>query len=172
MQPTLIHKPALLLAGMSFYGDPFDTHGAWDEDNHIGALWKRFYGYLGPRDGAGLDMPEPQVGYEVMVYGAESLTRGLFEVFAGVEVASLANLPVEMQVKILPETDYAVFILQGQEIVSDWEMRIDGWLAEAGLQRAHPYSVQRYDPRFKGMDDLEGSVLEVWMPVSASPRAA
>ena len=43
------------------------------------------------------------------------------------------------------------------------------WLAQSGYQRAFPYGFQRYDERFKGVDELEGSVLEVYLPVETQP---
>ena len=39
------------------------------------------------------------------------------------------------------------------------------WMDQAGYQRAYPYGFQRYDERFKGVNDLEGSVLEAYVPV-------
>ena len=46
MQPKIIESQQITLVGMSFYGDPFDTHAGWDEDNQIGLLWKRLFAFL------------------------------------------------------------------------------------------------------------------------------
>jgi len=177
MQPQLIHKPAILLVGMSFYGDPFDTRGEWMEENQIGRTWKRFMAYMAQHGQAIQHPVAPGVAapggtargkaYDVHIYGAETLTLVSFEVFVGLEVERLENVPLELLVKVLPATQYAVFTLQGEAIFSDWTMHIDRWLTQAGFERAHPYSVQYYDERFKGLDRIAESSLDVWMPVRA-----
>ena len=78
-------------------------------------------------------------------------------------IKSLQKL--KLLVKILPATEYAVFTLQGEQISSDWHLEIDQWIAAAGYQRVHPYSFQYYVERFKGLDQIEESQLDVYMPV-------
>ncbi len=165
MQPTLLQKPEILLVGLSFYGDPFDSSDAWTEENHIGRTWQRLTSYLGQHGGAIRHRTASDVFYEVHIYGEETSTRGLFEVFVGVEVERLEAVPVDLLVKVLPAADYAVFTLAGEAIFSDWVMHIDRWLAEAGFERSQPYSVQYYDPRFKGLDRIAESTLDIYMPV-------
>lgn len=165
MQPTLLHKPEIILVGMSFYGDPFDSSGEWMEENHIGRTWKRLMACLTQHGEAIQHQVSPGVAYEVHIYGEETMTEGRFEVFVGVAVERLDALPVNVVAKILPATQYAVFTFEGEAILSDWVMHIDQWLMQAGLERAHLYSVQYYDERFKGMDRIAESTLEVWMPV-------
>ena len=36
MQPTIVQKGEIVLVGMSFYGDPFETSAGWTEENQIG----------------------------------------------------------------------------------------------------------------------------------------
>ena len=105
------------------------------------------------------------VFYEVHIYGEETRTKGLFEVFVGVPVERLEAVSVGLLVKILPATPYAVFTLEGEAIFSDWDMNIDRWLADAGYERSHPYSIQYYDSRFKGLDQIADSTLDIYMPV-------
>ena len=41
MDPKIIEKATILLAGFSFYGNPFDTKDPWTEENEIGKVWQR-----------------------------------------------------------------------------------------------------------------------------------
>jgi predicted transcriptional regulator YdeE len=165
MQPTILQEPEILLVGMSFYGDPFDTSGVWTEENQIGRTWQRLNTYLAKHSDAIHHRMATDVYYEVHVYGEETNTQGRFEVFAGVPVERLEAVPVELLTKVLPAAMYAVFTFEGQAILSDWVMHIDHWLTEAGYERSFPYSMTRYDARFKGLDQVGDSILDVYMPV-------
>ena len=69
--------------------------------------------------------------------------------------------------KVLPPTKYAVFTLAGEEITSDWHQMIHrDWLPDSGYQIAYDYAIERYDERFKGLDKIADSVLEVYIPVA------
>lgn len=165
MQPIIVQKKEIILVGMSFYGDPFETSAGWTEENQIGRLWQRLMAYLSEYPDK-IQHPVPvQASYEVHIYGSETMTKGLFEVFVGIQVEQLENVPVDLLVKILPETEYAVFTLQGEQISSDWHLDVNEWIAAAGYQRAHPFSFQYYDERFKGLDQISESQLDVYMPV-------
>jgi len=167
MQPTIIQKDEITLVGMSFYGDPFETSAGWTEENQIGRLWQRFMTYLSEHVDK-IQHPAPiHASYEVHVYGPETMTMGLFEVFVGIAVKQLETVPVELLVKILPATEYAVFTLQGEQIASDWHLEINQWLATAGYQHAQPFSFQYFDERFIGLDQLSESQLDVYMPVQS-----
>lgn len=165
MQPTIISKPEMLLVGMSFYGDPFDTSGVWTEENQIGRVWQRFMRYLEQHSGAIQNRTAVDVFLEVQIYNQETIEKGFFEVFVGVQVEQLQPIPLELLGKVLPATDYAVFTLVGEAIFSDWDMHIDQWLAQAGYRRAYPYSIQYYDSRYKGLDQISESTLDLYMPV-------
>ncbi len=90
---------------------------------------------------------------------------GEYEIFVGVEVDRLENVPVRLSIKILPPTKYAVFTLAGQEIVADWSAEMQAWLTRTGYQRAYAYGFQYYDERFKGMEQIDESVLDMYVPV-------
>jgi AraC family transcriptional regulator len=167
MKPEIIAEKQLILIGMSFYGDPFDTHTGWDEDNQIGLLWKRFMGYLAQNAVTLQNTCSDKYCYEIHIYNKETSSKGVFEVFVGVEwnPARITEIPVELSVKVLPLTRYAVFTFKGQEIVSDWEKVLEGWLATSGYESAYSYNFQCYDERFKGLDNLADSILEVYVPI-------
>ncbi|MDY0020628.1 MAG: GyrI-like domain-containing protein [Anaerolineae bacterium] len=167
MEPLIIEKERLLLVGFSFFGDPFATSGDWEEENEIGRLWSRFMAYM-ERRGKEIAplLHAPGVGYELHITHAETPAKGHYEVFVGVEAVSLDGLPVDLLVKVLPPTQYAVFTLKGEEITGDWTRTIyREWLPASGYQEAYPYMFERYDERFKGMEHLTTSEIEVHVPV-------
>lgn len=165
MEPRIVEKEQIILAGFSFFGDPFAESAGWTEENEIGRLWNRFSTYLADHGERIPHVAEYDVAYEVHVETTETATKGYREVFVGVEVGRLDDVPVELLVKVLPPATYAVFTLRGEEIVSDWSLMIAEWMLEAGYDSAHPFGLQRYDERFKGLDNLEGSELDVYVPV-------
>jgi predicted transcriptional regulator YdeE len=171
--PTLIDSPPKRVVGMNFFGDPFSTSAGWTEENEIGRLWTRMMSYWQAHGDAIRHVCEPQVMLEIHIWNEVTRQTGEFDVFVGVEVAELEALPVDLLVKLLPSTLYAVFTLEGEEITRDWPQGIyQEWMSAAGYRSAHPYMIQRYDTRFKGLDQLEGSELDVLIPVvHVSPYA-
>ncbi len=166
MKATISEQPARLLAGFDFFGDPFRTHGGWSADNEIGRLWQRWSEYWHSSAVAQLPVKEPGVAYEFHIYYPETLQTGEFEVFVGIEVAQLVDLPLAVVGKTLPGGRYAVFTLTGAEIASDWIWELDhAWLPALGVQRLATFSVQRYDARFKSVENLTESELEVHIPL-------
>ncbi len=165
MQPKIIDSEKIILAGMSFYGDPFDTHSGWDEENHIGQLWKRFFRFLAKKGEA----IQPSGLYEVHIYSDETREKGLFEVFVGFQVTEISEIPLELLIKVLPVTQYAIFTFQGEQITADWEKIMEQWLADSGYQSPNTYNFQYYDERFKGMDQLAESTLDVYIPIQKIP---
>lgn len=167
MTPQIIHKGQIWLAGFSYYGDPFRLSPGWTEENEIGRLWQRFMAYMLSLDEASRAfIAQPNIAYEVHVYNEETRSSGLFEVFVGVELAKAALLPLELVMKALPATTYAVFTLRGQEIVGDWPlMMYEEWLPTSGYELASQYHIQYHDGSFKGFDRLDESSLDVYLPV-------
>jgi predicted transcriptional regulator YdeE len=167
MEPRIIQEESILLAGVSFYGDPFDTSNPWSEENQIGTLWKRFMVFLQTHLDTFTSDVHQSTFYEVHIYGPETQAEGLFEIFVGMSVPDLANLPIEMTAKVLPAASYAVCTLKGKAIMGDWERELLNWIRENGYLEAYPYHIQLYDERFKGMDRIEESTLDVFIPVEA-----
>lgn len=167
MQPRITEKMQIRLAGMSFYGNPFDSHMEWDEENQIGHLWKRFMDYYSRHPEQIPWQKHVGVCYEVHIYNEETRQKGLFEVFVGMEVegGDFDKIPIDLSVKILPMTRYAVFTLKGEEINSDWEKIIEDWLQSSGFESSYFFSFQYYDERFKGLANLEESSMDVYIPI-------
>ncbi len=166
MQPRIIESRQITLVGMSFYGDPFDTHAGWDEDNQIGLLWKRLLAFL-PKNAMFSSLSKLSAWYEVHIQSDETKEKGLFEVFVGVECSLdwLPQLPPQLLVKNLPSTHYAIFTFEGEQISSDWEKILEDWMKASEYQSTGSYNFQYYDERFKGMDRISESVLDVYIPI-------
>jgi predicted transcriptional regulator YdeE len=173
MEPTIVERDQILLAGFSFFGDPFAASGGWTEENEIGRLWNRFGVYTAHHGERIKHIESPCVYYELHITHAETAEKGHFEVFVGVEIAQLEDLPVEISVKMLPPTTYAVFMLKGRQITSDWPRMIyQEWMPGSGYEEAYRYTFQLYDQRFKGLDELDASALDVYVPVKPVREAA
>jgi predicted transcriptional regulator YdeE len=168
VEPKIVKKERITLAGLSFFGDPFTEKGGWTEENEIGRLWKRFMAYLGDDR---LQLPgsrDIRVCYEVHILHPQSRQTGEYEVFTGFESEELSGIPPEFLVKVLPACSYAVFTLRGEEITADWYQTIyQRWMPQSGYREAYPYSFQLYDERFKGLDRLKESVLDLYIPVES-----
>lgn len=181
LRPTasVVHRPAMLLAGVSFHGDPFTSHAGWTEENEIGRLWRRLEVELGaagvrvatagtgpPSDG--VRPTDPGRTYELHVRDQRSAETGEFEVFAGLEVAT-PDVPVVLSLKVVPAGEYAVFRLRGDQMLGD-EPVVETWLARTGHEEAGPFVLLEYDERFLGVDRLEESELTLMIPVRATER--
>jgi len=164
MKTELTHLNPLLLGGVSFYGDPFSRKAGWDSENEIGKTWSRFIGHITENPERSYSCNEPYL-YEIHIYGSETAAKGYFEVFVGEEV-NTAKLPFSLSSKFLPEADYLKVTLYGQEITSDWCQTIETEIIpECGVKLNASYIIQAYDERFKGMDHLDDSVLDAYIPV-------
>jgi predicted transcriptional regulator YdeE len=103
---------------------------------------------------------------EVHIYGPDALEVGEWEVFVGIEVEKLSHVPLELVAKVLPASSYAVFTVEGEEIAGDWSQQIYAeLLPDSGYEPAGAFAFQYYDERFKGVDNLSESVLDVFVPV-------
>jgi AraC family transcriptional regulator len=167
MEPKIVEKGQIILVGFSFYGDPFAESGGWTEENEVGRLWQRFLVYWAGNEDRVKHRRGDGLAYEVHVGGyEETASMGHYEVFVGMEVTELSDMPVQLLVKVLPPTRYAVFTLRGEQITSDWPRMIyDEWLPGSGYKSAHDYLIELYDQRFKGLENLAESELDIYVPV-------
>jgi predicted transcriptional regulator YdeE len=168
MEATIIALEPILLAGLSFYGDPFNASDVWTEENQIGQLWQRFMKYLKHHQDELDETFQHGPFYEVHLYGPETESEGLFEVFVGSRIPGIEELPYHLMAKRLPSTQYAVFTLSGKEIVGDWEQEILAWLDQNGYRESYPFNFQYYDARYKGLDSVDDSEIDVYLPIEAT----
>jgi AraC family transcriptional regulator len=166
IEPCIVERDRIILMGFSFFGDPFASSAGWTEENEIGRLWTRFMAYLAANEQIMPALVDSQKAYEVHITHAETSERGEFEIFVGAEISSVTDAPIETVVKVLPPGRYAVFTLQGEEIASDWHRVIyHDWLPGSGYQADPIFGYQLYDSRFKGVQNLPESVLDVYVPL-------
>jgi len=166
MQAKIISGKKMLLIGMNFYGDPFSNHSFWSEENEIGNLWKRFNSFLGKNPELNKYRIKKDVFLEIFLTSDESMSAGLFDVFVGVLVETLEYIPINCVAKQLPATEFAVFTLKGNQINSDWQNKIyKQWLPESGYELSSSYNIQYYDQRFKGINSIRESELDILVPV-------
>ena len=142
MKPQIVDRERIVLAGFSFFGDPFAESGGWTDANEIGRLWHRLFTYLAAHRGSLPQAEDDSLAYEVHVECDETASKGCREVSVGIEVGTLREIPVELLVKVLPPSQYVVFTLQGEQIASDWSRKICDWMATNGYTAAHRYGFQ------------------------------
>lgn len=167
MEPRIIVLERQIIAGFGFFGDPFAAGSGWTEENEIGQLWQRFMRFW---EEQGSKTPEliPAFWYEIHTITDECREKGFFDVFVGVGATEMNGLIPGLLYKILPEGTYAVFTLSGQMITSDWSHEMEeSWLPASGYRERLPMAVQRYDGRFKGLDRIAESELDVLVPVES-----
>ncbi len=167
MNPKIIKKEAMMLAGFSFFGNPFETKDPWSEENEIGKLWRRFIAFMQQHTSdLNLIVAEKDAFYEVHLHHSDTTVTGEFEVFVGAAIIHIKDVPVELVIKALPATQYAVFTMEGEQINSDWpHMIYQQWMPQAGYLPAYSFNFQYYDHRFKGVDYLADSVIDVYVPI-------
>lgn len=166
MKVKIIEKKEIILYGFSFFGDPFKTHDVWQEDNEIGQLWYRFMDFFEKNKEKIKNIKDEKLLYEIHIDNEETKIKGLYEVFVGIEIEKAEDLPVDGLIKILPACEYGVFTLKGEQIQSDWAKEIfEKWMPESGYSRAHNFGFNLYDDRFKGMDNIKESELDVYVPI-------
>ena len=171
-EPKFITKEQIKLIGFSFFGDPLRLSPGWTEDNEIGLLWKRFLDFLA-QHGKRVAPAINKMGayYEVHIYNEETQENGNFEVFVGAELTDASLAPLDMLIKVLPATQYAVFTIYGEAIVGDWPMQIYGeWLPNSGYELSHQFHIQYHTGQFKGFDRLDESSLDIFVPVQPSKK--
>jgi predicted transcriptional regulator YdeE len=163
---TIMAPAAYYLIGMNFYGNPFNRASAWEEENEIGVLCRRFGDFYQQNAERIKHNLFPEAIFEGHFVTEETQRTGNFDVFVGVIVDKLEEIPIECVARQLPHTAYAVITIHGKEISTDWQMKIfNEWLPGQLYAASASYSLTRYDQRFLGMDLLEASEIDVYIPV-------
>ncbi len=163
MEPRIVQKERMLLVGLDFFGDPFQLSSGWTEENEIGRLWARLIQYMKEKE---LQIPLPEQMFEVHIEHFDTRVKGHFEVFVGFEIEKADLAPVDLVLKVLPANTFAIYTLKGKEISSDWEtLLVQEWLSKSGYEIADPFNYQLYDERFKGMDRLHESEIDLYIPI-------
>ncbi|POR03094.1 hypothetical protein AU468_05960 [Alkalispirochaeta sphaeroplastigenens] len=169
MQVTIHTFPPVCLAGASFFGNPFTSHAAWTEENEIGLLWQRYLSLLREQSPPSRENDPPgeafkEEFFELHILHPGSNLRGEYEVFAGhpVQFSEIARWPLPFSLKVIPPGEYGLFWLNGPDAAEDWAAELE--LPE-GYRLNTSFSVLRYDHRFRGMDQLEESQVQIHAPL-------
>lgn len=166
MEPKIIELESLSLLGMNFYGDPFKNNNFWDEENEIGHLWNRFINYFKNNQKGFKRRIETDVSLEIFIPSDDYKTHGVCEIFVGVIVDKLDIIPINCVAKKLPKCTYAVFTVKGEKINSDWQNKIfSEWLPQSDYELQYDFNIQYYDKRFKGINQLNNSEIDVYLPI-------
>ncbi|MCD4650899.1 MAG: GyrI-like domain-containing protein [Candidatus Cloacimonetes bacterium] len=120
MELKFIKQYRLVLAGFNYYGDPFSISAEWTEENEIGRLWNRFMSWFEQHRETVEQFSTPGVAYEMHLYGNEANEKGYFDIFTGFSVRNIEEVPFELLIRYLPESDYAILTVSGDEITMDW----------------------------------------------------
>lgn len=162
----ILEEQSYQLIGMNFYGDPFENKSAWEEENGIGELWRRFMNFYKNNESAINHKMNMNELVEVHLLNEESKEKGLYEIFVGTMVKKIEDIPLECVAKQLPPTKYVVFTVTGEEIASDWYRYIHNeWIPTSGYKIIESYSIVLYDEDFKGMDQLDESIVHAYIPI-------
>jgi AraC family transcriptional regulator len=163
-EPTVTEKRKLQLLGCSYYGNPFHTAKEWDTENEVGKLWKQFMNLSIKYSNMLSRNCTSPLGYEVHIEPEEYSTTKNYYVFIGVEAANIQEMPLEMVLKILPETRYVKFTTK----VANKDVGVAifrEWMPRNGYIQAYPYVIEAYDSnRFKSVEDNE-SEIDWYIPV-------
>jgi AraC family transcriptional regulator len=165
MEPQITRSTALKLVGCVYYGDPFHDAEEWAVENEVGKLWQRFMSLSHKYSSflAGISAKK-NVAYEVHIEPEEYRATKNYYVFVGVEVISIEEIPLEMFVKVLPETQYALFTtkLKDKHLAAQV---LEKWIPQNGLEQAYPYVIEAYEVgRFRSVDDV-ASEIDWYIPV-------
>jgi AraC family transcriptional regulator len=165
-EPRIVDKAGMIIAGMVFYGDPFKSEKGWSQQNEIGKLWGRFISFMDKKGNLVKNQSNTDAGFEIHIEGDEYKETKEYYLMVGAELTKVEDLPPEIFVKVFPPTKYAIFTLKGKEITSNWSDEIYmKWLPGSGYVEAYKYLFEYYDKRFKGMDKIEASELDIWVPI-------
>ena len=163
-EPIIIDEKVFNLLGCVYYGNPFHSAKGWDPNNAIGNTWKRFE-ELGKKYWEFLEKIKTgdAYGYEVHIEPVDYDMKRKFHVFVGIEVKSLEFFPLEMFYKVFPKTKYLFFSTKYMGQGSEYYY--SEWLPESQYEQSYPFIMQSYSPKRWKEDDIEGSLMDWYIPV-------
>lgn len=168
-KPQIVEIGPLMLAGVSFFGDPFTYHNEWENENEIGQLWSRFYRLLESQPDFKQQVLSSAIQYEMHLIHPQSRETGAYEVFIGIPVEDPALVPVHFLIKNAPTKRYLQYRVRGQDIMDDIQRMPIAKDAEAlGVAVASDYHFVGYDKEFLGMERLDDSTVLIFIPLLAS----
>ncbi len=163
-EPKVTQKKKLQLLGCAYYGNPFHSAKEWNTENEVGKLWKRFANLAGKYSSLLSKISTSSIFYEIHIEPEEYGATKNYYVFVGIEVIDIREMPLEMVLKILPETRYVQFTTKATS-KDTGAVILKEWIPQKGYMQAYPYVIEAYDSnRFKSVDDSE-SEIDWYIPV-------
>jgi AraC family transcriptional regulator len=156
-EPRIEQIPALKAVGLSMLVDMKNDPGT-----QIPPLWE-MYGKYNPIPNA----VQPWVALGIQTYPADFMTNLKWFYTAAALVTSLDNIPVGCVAKSLPANTYAIFTHKGPlpgKLGETFQHIYRTWLPKSPYKQAAPYDFERYDARFKGVNDPD-TLLEICLPI-------
>jgi len=164
----IIVNRSFRLLGCVYYGDPFHSEAGWTEENEIGLTWQRFMTiFQKNQELIKKFIVNEDFGYELHIEPDEYKDTKKYYVFVGMEVSEeIEKVPLEMFIKVLPTTMYAVFTFKGKDIIRAGNYIWHNWLPTSDkYKEAFPYEIQAYErKRFFGLND-ERSEIDFYIPI-------
>ena len=163
-EPIILDEKTLRLLGCVYYGNPFHTYKGWDTRNEIGNTWARFE-ELGRKYWKFLQKIKTgdTYGYEVHIEPENYDMKKKFHIFVGIEVKSIDFFPLEMFYKEFPKTKYMFFSSHYKAKGVDYYF--SKWLPESKYEQSFPYIMQAYSPERWDANNLEGSLMDWYIPI-------
>ncbi len=162
----LINKESLSLIGLDFYGDPFSNSSWWTEENEIGILWKRFMESFMPNKIKFQNYLKNDIYYEMHIMNSSFKETGQYEIFIGIELSQLPEDCLHFLVKIIKPQTYIKLTLCGEEIFADYYSELE-IICNNKFNKtiSKDFMIQSYDERYMGMDRINDSEMDVFIPV-------
>jgi len=151
MNPEVIGPKQITLLGMAQLGQ-----------NHIDKLWQMF-----EKNEKDILNADPNSGYELHIFPEKHDRTSQIVVLAGFAINKIpADIPLCLMVKPLPVTKYAIFDYHLKDGDYVWiNNQMENWLSNSLFNHHLNFSLQRYDQRFKGMDNEE-SIIQFYIPIN------
>jgi len=170
MDHEVVEKDEIKLVGLNYHGSITEDDVGFEE--RVEDMWRRLSEFCMTRwDEIEEKVVNPELSYEVQVWNEEEITQsGRMDVFVGVETEELKEVPLELVAKVIPSGKYISFKLKGEEIqgwedylLREWFPESDYWLRPVDDRLFHIQCF--HEEKFKGIDNIEESELEVLVPV-------
>jgi AraC family transcriptional regulator len=168
--PIITGKKVFNLLGCVFYGNPFHSAPPWSINNEIGRTWMRFFDlYKKYETFIEKIRIGPRTAYEIHIEAGDYTKTKEFNIFIGFEVKIFEFVPLEMFIKILPNTEYAVVTSDAIEF-TECDVFFRKWLPNSEYEQSFPYIIEGYEEGRYNYEDLENSELDWYIPVKKKEK--
>ncbi|HOU83577.1 MAG TPA: AraC family transcriptional regulator [Spirochaetota bacterium] len=157
LSPTIKEIGEIKLAGISIFTK---------DKNEIKEAWRIFLKSIGKiRNCSFFSEACSNHGFGLECYNDDFFESGKFFYMPSVQIDSFDDLPVEMSLKIIPPSKYAVFTHKGipSAISETITAAYEKWIPESGYKADRSYDFEFYDDRFK--PDSEDSEIDIYIPI-------